>query len=74
MAVVTVARTTIERLPAVPYAELQQTRAQEAPDITFYISDTRRICAIAQEAYQRRSKVRSARATMYFRIRTVGGY
>jgi len=73
IAVVIVARTTIERLPAVPYAEVQQTRAPEAPDITFYVSDTRRNCAIAQQAYQQRSKVRSAIATMYFRTRIVGG-
>jgi hypothetical protein len=63
----------IERLPAVPYAQAQQTEILNIPDARFYVSDTNRIYAIALKAYQRRNKVRAASAIQYFLAISGGG-
>jgi len=47
---------TLERLPAVPYAQAKQASILDIPDARFYVSDTRRILEIAQKAYQRRNQ------------------
>jgi hypothetical protein len=47
---------TLERLPAVPYAQAQQANILEIPDARIYVSDTNRILEIAQKAYQRRNQ------------------
>jgi predicted patatin/cPLA2 family phospholipase len=63
----------IERLPAVPYAQAQQTEVLNIPDARFYVSDSKRIYAIALKAYERRNKVRAASATQYFLAISGGG-
>jgi Patatin-like phospholipase len=65
--------TSIERLPAVPYAQEQQTRILDISDARFYVNDTKRINAIALQAYQRRNKVRTAAATQNFLAISGGG-
>ncbi|HEY1475961.1 MAG TPA: patatin-like phospholipase family protein [Pseudolabrys sp.] len=63
----------IERLPAVPYAQAEQTRILDISDARFYVNDTKRINAIALQAYQRRNKVRTASATQNFLAISGGG-
>ncbi|HEX5212199.1 MAG TPA: patatin-like phospholipase family protein [Pseudolabrys sp.] len=63
----------IERLPAVPYAQAPRTEVLDIPDARFYVSDTNRIYAIALKAYQRRTKVKAASATQYFLAISGGG-
>ena len=65
--------TSIERLPAVPYAQAQQTRILDISDARFYVNDTKRINAIALQAYQRRNKLRTASATQNFLAISGGG-
>jgi predicted acylesterase/phospholipase RssA len=64
---------TLERLPAVPYAQAQQTAVLDIPDARFYLSDTNRINAIALQAYQRRNKLRSPSAPQIFLAISGGG-
>jgi len=47
---------TLERLPAVPYAQAQKTSILDIPDARFYVSDTNHILEIAQKAFQRRNQ------------------
>jgi hypothetical protein len=69
----TVGCATIERLPAVPYAQAQKTNILDIPDSRFYLNDTNRINAVALQAYQRRNKTRTASATQYFLAISGGG-
>jgi hypothetical protein len=63
---------TLERLPAVPYAQAHQTNILDIPDARFYVGDTNRILAVAQKAYQRRSQ-RTASTTRNFLAISGGG-
>ena len=63
----------IERLPAVRYAQAQQTSVLNIPDARFYVSDVSRINAIALKAYERRNKVRAKSAPLYFLAISGGG-
>jgi hypothetical protein len=49
---------TLERLPAVTYAEARQIDILNIPDSRFYVSDTRRIYDVAMKAYQRANRAR----------------
>jgi predicted acylesterase/phospholipase RssA len=51
---------TLERLPAVTYAEARQIDILDTPDARFYVSDTNRIYDVAVKAYQRSSRARPA--------------
>ena len=51
---------TLERLPAVTYAEARQIDIFDIPDARFYVSDTNRIYDVAIKAYQRSSRARPA--------------
>lgn len=47
---------TLERLPAVSYAQAQKTNILDIPEARFYAGDTNRILNVAQKAYQRRNQ------------------
>src|SRR4249920_1190630 len=49
---------TLERLPAVTYAEARQIDILDTPDARFYVSDTNRIYDVAIKAYQRSNRAR----------------
>ena len=51
---------TLERLPAVTYAQAEQTSILDIPDARFYVSDTKRIYDVALKAYQRGNRARPA--------------
>jgi len=63
---------TLERLPAVPYAQAHQTSFLDIPDARFYVSDTNRILDVAQKAIQRRNQ-RAVSATRNFLAISGGG-
>jgi hypothetical protein len=63
----------IDRLPAVPYAKARDTNVLDIPDARFYVSETNRIAAIAQQAYERRNKLRAGPAPLYFLALSGGG-
>src|SRR6187551_3581998 len=49
---------TLERLPAVTYAEARQIDILDTPDARFYVSDTNRIYDVAIKAFQRSNRTR----------------
>ncbi|HEY7230829.1 MAG TPA: patatin-like phospholipase family protein [Pseudolabrys sp.] len=49
---------TLERLPAVTYAEARQLDILDIPDARFYVGDTNRIYDVAIKAYQRGNRAR----------------
>jgi hypothetical protein len=51
---------TLERLPAVTYAQAGQTNIYDIPDARFYVTDTERIYNVAIKAYQRSNLSRAA--------------
>jgi Patatin-like phospholipase len=63
---------TLERLPAVTYAEARQIDILDIPDARFYVSDTNRIYDIATKAYQRINRTRPAQ-TRHFLALSGGG-
>ena len=63
----------ITRLPAVPYARARETNIMDITDARFYVSETKRIDAIALEAYKRRNKVRTSSAPQNFLAISGGG-
>jgi predicted patatin/cPLA2 family phospholipase len=63
----------IDRLPAVPYSEAGQTEVMGIPDARFYVSERRRIDAVALEALKRRNKFRAASAPQYILAISGGG-
>jgi hypothetical protein len=63
---------TLERLPAVTYAEARQIDILDIPDARFYVSDTNRIYDVATKAYQRINRVRPAQ-TRHFLALSGGG-
>src|SRR5262245_42055855 len=63
---------TLERLPAVTYAEARQIEILDIPDARFYVSDTNRIYDVATKAYQRINRTRPAQ-TRHFLALSGGG-
>jgi hypothetical protein len=63
---------TLERLPAVTYAEARQLDILDIPDARFYVSDTNRIYDVAIKAYQRSNRVRPGQ-TRHFLALSGGG-
>lgn len=63
----------LERLPAVPYAQARDTNILDISNARFYVSDTNRIDAIAEQAYHRLYKWRTASAPLYFLAISGGG-
>lgn len=59
---------TLERLPAVTYAEARQIDILDTPDARFYVSDTNRIYEVAVKAYQRSSRARPARTRNFLAL------
>ena len=60
---------TLERLPAVTYAEARQIDILDTPDARFYVSDTNRIYDVAIKAYQRSNRARSAHTRNFLALR-----
>ena len=63
----------VERLPAVRFAQAAQTSILDIPDARFYVRDTKRIAQIALKAYQRRNLTRKPSAPLYFLANSGGG-
>jgi predicted acylesterase/phospholipase RssA len=59
---------TLERLPAVTYAEARQIDILDVPDARFYVSDTNRIYDVAITAYQRSSRTRPAQTRNFLAL------
>ena len=59
---------TLERLPAVTYAEARQIDILDTPDARFYVSDTNRIYDVAIKAYQRSNRARPAQTRHYLAL------
>jgi predicted patatin/cPLA2 family phospholipase len=63
----------LERLPAVPFAQASQTSILDIPNARFYARDTNRIAAIAQQAYERRERYRNRSAPLVVLANSGGG-
>jgi hypothetical protein len=59
---------TLERLPAVTYAEARQIDILDIPDARFYVSDTNRIYEVAVKAYQRSNRARGGQTRHYLAL------
>ena len=59
---------TLERLPAVTYAEARQIDILDIPDARFYVSDTNRIYDVAVKAYQRSNRARGGQTRHYLAL------
>src|SRR6187551_4120124 len=59
---------TLERLPAVTYAEARQIDILDTPDARFYVSDTNRIYDVAIKAYQRSNRTRPAQTRNFLAL------
>src|SRR6185312_11279746 len=59
---------TLERLPAVTYAEARQLDILDIPDARFYVSDTNRIYDVAIKAYQRSNRTRPAQTRNFIAL------
>src|SRR5262249_28509503 len=64
---------TLERLPAVTYAQAKRTDILDIPDARFYVSETKEILDIAVKANQRRNLTRGVSATRHFLAISGGG-
>src|SRR5262245_7083137 len=64
---------TLERLPAVSYAQAKQTDILDIPDARFYISETKQILDLAIRAGQRRNQTRGGSTSRYFLALSGGG-
>jgi Patatin-like phospholipase len=64
---------TLERLPAVSYAQAKQADILDIPEARFYISETKEILDIATKANQRRNLARGVSATRHFLAISGGG-
>src|SRR5262249_9457022 len=64
---------TLERLPAVTYAQAKQAEILDIPDARFYVSETKAILDCAVKASQRRNLARGVTATRYFIAISGGG-
>ena len=57
---------TLERLPAVTYAQAKQADILDIPDARFYVAETKQILDVAVKANQRRNLARGVSATRRF--------
>src|ERR1700741_3659138 len=64
---------TLERLPAVSYAQAKQTDILHIPDACFYVSETKQILDLAIKASQRRNQTRGGSTSRYFLALSGGG-
>src|SRR6478672_3707953 len=64
---------TLERLPAVTYAQAKQADILNIPDARFYVGETKLILDLAVKANQRRNLARGVSATRYFIAISGGG-
>jgi hypothetical protein len=64
---------TLERLPAVSYAQAKQADILDIPDARFYVSETKQILDTAIKANQRRNLARGVSATRHFLAISGGG-
>jgi predicted patatin/cPLA2 family phospholipase len=64
---------TLERLPAVSYAQAKQADILDIPDARFYVSETKQILDTAIKANQRRNLARGVSATRHFIAISGGG-
>jgi len=64
---------TLERLPAVTYAQAKRTDILDIPDARFYVSETKQILNLAVKASQRRNLARGVTATRHFLAISGGG-
>ena len=64
---------TLERLPAVTYAQAKQADILDIPDARFYVAETKQILEIAVKANQRRNLARGVSATRRFLAISGGG-
>ena len=64
---------TLERLPAVPYAQAKQADILDIPDARFYVAETKQILDTAVKANQRRNLARGVAATRRFLAISGGG-
>src|SRR5262245_49719769 len=63
----------LQRLPAVSYAQAKQADILDIRDARFYISETKEILDIAVKANQRRNLTRGVSATRHFLAISGGG-
>jgi patatin-like phospholipase len=64
---------TLERLPAVSYAQAKKTDILDIPDARFYVSESKQILDLAIRASQRLSQTRGASTNRYFLAISGGG-
>ena len=64
---------TLERLPAVSYAQAEQSNILDIPEARFYVGDTNRLLNVALKAGQRRNLARGISATRHFLAISGGG-
>ena len=64
---------TLERLPAVTYAQAKQADILDIPDARFYVAETKQILDIAVKANQRRNLARGVSTTRRFLAISGGG-
>src|SRR5215471_10170515 len=64
---------TLERLPAVTYAQAKQADILDIPDARFYVAETKQILDVAVKANQRRNLARGVSATRRFLAISGGG-
>src|SRR6185295_2967792 len=64
---------TLERLPAVTYAQAKQVDILDIPDARFYVSESKQILDMAIKANQRRNMTRGVSATRNFLAISGGG-
>jgi len=63
----------LERLPAVTYAQAKQADILDIPDARFYVAETKQILDLAVKANQRRNMTRGVSATRHFLAISGGG-
>jgi hypothetical protein len=64
---------TLERLPAVTYAQAKQTDILDIPDARFYVSESKQIIDLAIKASERRNHTRGTSTNRYFLAISGGG-
>src|SRR6516165_445687 len=64
---------TLERLPAVTYAQAKQADILDIPDARFYVAETKQILNLAVKAAQRRNLAHGVTATRHFLAISGGG-
>jgi hypothetical protein len=64
---------TLERLPAVTYAQAKQTDILDIPDARFYVSESKQIIDLAIKASERRNQTRGTSTNRYFLAISGGG-